>query len=1747
MKLFSTQFQDFQNDKKNRFIFMTDGGSAPAPEVPESEEKEKEIDEILKSPLGLSVYQLRSLEERADEFTEEQKAKFRDLVGYFFTVSKGGLDSFPCRILFRLGRETRKLQAFLGPEVRKHLKLFVSEQRVKFQNIVDQSSEWTESDMSEVCGFYKYFEEKAIKKDDAAVDPTFIHAKEKIIKQATSLIYRYQYSTKPEVAKKTDTVLSPSEARRPLSPQEKLLLLEVHKIFPNRTDWGMDFHFDEWEELTQSAMNHLFREDGDATERENPNYILIWELLEELVLDLHRDDASYNPLREHKDEIQKLVKRGNAAQFLHFARNQSVLLRSHLDALREIQNNEGNFLPENFKTDYWFLGVPNEDDARIRELQGQIQKLEAQKESLDEAAIEESLKGKTPEKKQEFLELRESQTVSKENLLTFLVHEADDSTVIHALEARKESSEKEEEKNRIQKIIEKFQTLLEHERALATVPEDEKKQKQENLIKESQEFLGFEFLEKEEKKLPSFMQLAEVLAAYNTAKREYTEKKGEILQGLTFSDSIQKSNVELQKQIKDLESERIKQLGESRKFQELHEYFVKPKEIASKVETDFWSGLESRIQLHQVRAADLALLDDEAFEVKERSATDEVKRQQLLEFRTQFQTVLQEQLDAIKGTLASAPLGREEDKFAPWFEIVDREFGIPKLEQLLREKGLKLREEFPHPQIWKPLMEGALQDYRDKIVQQLAEAFTAQGIEKEVQQQFFSEWERMVRHAEDPSEIVRLQSDMNHYVSTREETGRKVENEKKNFDAYAEDIEHRNKQGHEKGAVERDMLDPTFEARKNWLIHGRGVKIGDEEHETFIPGRDLLAAASLQTRENREAIFARTGALQDSLGDLSRKFQSFGQKGKASGLAEEDLQKELKGVLEDWPKNHRFLKNQVEEMKSACRGLFPDFFIDQFFDRGPAKVVEQLEEQFGKLKTVAEEKKYKLSGTESAFSILPERIELLRHFTDFQGGFWSAQAQRLDNEFELGEKGVKFLKDNEFFDDPDGGRDGERKEFEERFEQMKLGYEKKFHQYHENIHAVHHIVEEDLEEMKDNEHEFQEKYGMSSQAAQDILRKHEEQEVRFEEMWKNFEDPQFFEKWLKRYQAKGFDSESKEADQRARAINEFGEWERITGVIGKVEEDSKGLRDWLENYEKKMKEHKTHRLWQSFSLYDIYRVIKESFDHQATHWKRESDCAVAAVGLGFWGINNRFGKEFARMGEESEIQRVKEFETRWHDKPGWEVRAAMAKSNNQDEVRACINLLNEKGFLKWDSPELWRALNRLQGSVVFNIPEDFHLTPMEIREKVGHAASLIWTMEVFDHWDRGLVGHQQKAEDEFKHDFDKYENDKEARDKILIGMLQKWSRGESDDVDPARYYGFLRRAFENGKMNGTPDKRFYYLIQGVTLRNPKTGETILSLDTFNRLNAEFLARFPHVDFLADKTSWKLNGRIVPQNTPGAQPRAWNLNDYIAWANFMGDSNGTYNPTAEPAKNQVRRFFYHYIHMSSYARDRVQRMQRMSEKEGDHDDAWSLFLEWEPRQIREHLSRNSGGTAKSSTDWWRTFLSAFPEYMGMMQEYIDNGDREWGSQDFWIKERNRVLNEVGSRLLMATETTQALLGNYVSYAQGTRPMFFDKDTWEKPGTDYSPPLESTLPKINQFLMTVFQLKGDGSEAEFKEILDYYGSRHGKSTADFDKSDKWKQINAKVMKLIMEDTGGQYFQDPKLIEKALKTYAATLKKG
>lgn len=301
---------------------------------------------------------------------------------------------------------------------------------------------------------------------------------------------------------------------------------------------------------------------------------------------------------------------------------------------------------------------------------------------------------------------------------------------------------------------------------------------------------------------------------------------------------------------------------------------------------------------------------------------------------------------------------------------------------------------------------------------------------------------------------------------------------------------------------------------------------------------------------------------------------------------------------------------------------------------------------------------------------------------------------------------------------------------------------------------------------------------------------------------------------------------------------------------------------------------------QVLSLMEAYEVFIKAPKERIKEWmKDKSERRQYAVGKEFYKNFPKFGglNHLSNSYEDklngknaTDVKNTEEFfDKNCTVKDVFEVlyedpnRKVLLEPLNKNTLKACLQFLSKKGQLRWeDDPKLWAALNKFLAGAVY--PEKHHreLGPsfpvvagdMDVTKR---AAVDIFDQcqALIDHgWGTGtyeqIFGNNEREYQNQKKDIaEKIHAKYEYRGGIKVAlkkMLHDWESGIP--VKQAEFDGLLSEAA--AKMEIDLDQAVFLLVSAFSMKNEKTGQTLLSS---SRLNAfiPYLRRHQMFFFFAD--------------------------------------------------------------------------------------------------------------------------------------------------------------------------------------------------------------------------------------------------------------------------------------------------------
>ena len=676
----------------------------------------------------------------------------------------------------------------------------------------------------------------------------------------------------------------------------------------------------------------------------------------------------------------------------------------------------------------------------------------------------------------------------------------------------------------------------------------------------------------------------------------------------------------------------------------------------------------------------------------------------------------------------------------------------------------------------------------------------------------------------------------------------------------------------------------------------------------------------------------------------------------------------------------------------------------------------------------------KLTANDEGFKMLNTYInsDLLPLFNIDSGALAGEEKTKLDSTLHNAAHTHKFVRDDLGVMQPKGAETAEK-----NFDNKLKDYESIVDGFRDAWSEAKKRLAKDLK--KYNEEEFAHKHQMPKKVAHQILKANDQRLEDADWMLDFFkggkESPfkgiggSVFDRWLKAY----------EQPNTQPAALKFMDYFRNFDEILKEEDFAKEATEMLQfvrDYDDNKptlwfkKKYKIRVEW--YSLRSIYMMGKQAYEFWSKRTERRNDRKAAELGDKLFG-DSWLGREFARDSNEKQDQRVNDFKG-VHKSSNYQelfkiIESAKHAENDKDEVQAAVELIMEKGELRWDSPEFLGMLDRLQDTVSFN-PEqdikDYIENPAKLKQKIGMAVTVIWDRPTWLQWKEDLPSKYKSRVDTHNNDY-REEVQKGSVDTYLGGVLEQWGRGEMDtNFERSKFESYLKNAFDNGEMNGYPngDRRWYYLIMGLTLKNPQ-GDTILSPDTLSRFG-ELQNKMPFMDAFDDGNSSKLDGRVVPHGTPGSH-KDWTYEDFQHWAKYF-DGVDPRDANKPATIKKVRTWLNETLLTTNDAQDRMAKAQLTGI---DRDDAGMLPLLVSAERLRDGILRYSSGDKRPADDKYYvnllgSFNNNFEDSVEYMNRILNEEDKEAAGYE---DRKNTQLRRFGGMMRSYFMISQALAGNW----------------------------------------------------------------------------------------------------------------------
>ncbi|MBU0981481.1 hypothetical protein KKC94_02195 [Patescibacteria group bacterium] len=221
--------------------------------------------------------------------------------------------------------------------------------------------------------------------------------------------------------------------------------------------------------------------------------------------------------------------------------------------------------------------------------------------------------------------------------------------------------------------------------------------------------------------------------------------------------------------------------------------------------------------------------------------------------------------------------------------------------------------------------------------------------------------------------------------------------------------------------------------------------------------------------------------------------------------------------------------------------------------------------------------------------------------------------------------------------------------------------------------------------------------------------------------------------------------------------------------------------------------------------------------------------------------------EFDKMKEQAEQEEVNHYKDIYGNKDAWQIQDVARTTNNQDELKACLYLLADRGRIRWDDPGLLKQFNKFQDQIVFD--EDISVETLDMSRfmsRLQKVVGVLWDYDTFNEWYNTNNSNYESGKQKNEERMNRIAEYSGGLQRHLKGLLKRYKeKGEAAKVDPHEYEEAVDYSIIYGKMTG--EAKLYYLIQGIA-----TG--LLSADRGSAINSKRINNYPVIDYFGSSTA-----------------------------------------------------------------------------------------------------------------------------------------------------------------------------------------------------------------------------------------------------------------------------------------------------
>ncbi|HCW32155.1 MAG: hypothetical protein UT55_C0002G0007 [Candidatus Peregrinibacteria bacterium GW2011_GWE2_39_6] len=362
------------------------------------------------------------------------------------------------------------------------------------------------------------------------------------------------------------------------------------------------------------------------------------------------------------------------------------------------------------------------------------------------------------------------------------------------------------------------------------------------------------------------------------------------------------------------------------------------------------------------------------------------------------------------------------------------------------------------------------------------------------------------------------------------------------------------------------------------------------------------------------------------------------------------------------------------------------------------------------------------------------------------------------------------------------------------------------------------------------------------------------------------------------------------------------------------------------------------------SMMDLINMGKELLEFIKRKHARRSKGRYGNIGTSLPAF---LGTEFDRVKQAAENEEVNQYKEAMSNWGVWDIMARLHQANSTDEAKACFIVLHEKGELRWDDMNMWRALNKLiakkpGGSSmqipITPVPQPHPDDPSRLvsgEDRVKEPIDALWGQGQFAEWFSGNVNNYNSKKSAYEYKGKQLEHDPKGTDGLtgeMTRLLKEWKSGNY--VNPQEYEELIDFAIKYGKMNA--ESKMFFLMEGVSAKcpsGPMEGMTLLHLDRIGDLDGQWLNQFPMLDFFTNKLKKNYHPKYLAGELKDPPEGGYKIDDYKFFIEH-------YFPEESEkclAGKNFSKFLWEQMIVDPYFRIRLSKGLRRAENM-DHDDA-----------------------------------------------------------------------------------------------------------------------------------------------------------------------------------------------------------------